>query len=73
LPAPSEREPSRALPRQKKVFDKLISKKQRLTAKAYEGYRSIREFQREKENTTDEQIMELLKAAKLSFYREKTF
>ena len=42
------------------VFDKLIAKKQRLTAKAYEGYRQIREFQRENENTTDEQIKELL-------------
>ena len=42
------------------VYDKLISKKQRLTAKAYEGYRSIREFQRENTNTTDEQISELL-------------
>ncbi len=42
------------------VYDKLISKKQRLTAKAYEGYRSIREFQRENSNTTDEQIEELL-------------
>ena len=42
------------------VFDKLISKKQKLTARAYEGYRSIREFQREHENTTDEQISELL-------------
>ncbi|MDE6433551.1 MAG: anaerobic ribonucleoside-triphosphate reductase [Lachnospiraceae bacterium] len=42
------------------VFDKLISKKQRLTARAYEGYRSIREFQRENTNTTDEEIEELL-------------
>jgi len=42
------------------VYDKLISKKQRLTAKAYEGYRSIREFQRENNNTIDEQISELL-------------
>ena len=42
------------------VYDKLISKKQRLTAKAYEGYRSIREFQRDNTNTTDEQIAELL-------------
>ena len=33
------------------VFDKLISKKQRLTARAYEGYRSIREFQRKKTNS----------------------
>lgn len=42
------------------VFDKLITKKQRLTAKAYEGYRSIREFQRENENTIDTEITELL-------------
>ena len=42
------------------IYDKLISKKQRLTAKAYEGYRSIREFQRENENTVDGQIQELL-------------
>lgn len=42
------------------VYDKLITKKQRLTAKAYEGYRSIREFQRENENTTDTEIDELL-------------
>lgn len=34
------------------VFDKLISKKQRLTARAYEGYRSIRKFQRD-ENELD--------------------
>lgn len=43
------------------VFDKLISKKQRLTARAYEGYRSIREFQRDNANTTDDEIDELLK------------
>lgn len=43
-----------------KVYDKLISKKQRLTAKAYEGYRSVREFQRENYNTTDKEIEELL-------------
>ena len=42
------------------VYDKLISKKQRLTAKAYEGYRCIREFQRENENTIDEDIIKLL-------------
>lgn len=42
------------------IYDKLITKKQRLTAKAYEGYRSIREFQRENENTTDSEIDELL-------------
>ena len=42
------------------VYDKLISKKQRLTAKAYESYRSIREFQRENENTIDNDILDLL-------------
>ena len=42
------------------VYDKLITKEQRLTAKAYEGYRSIREFQRENENTIDHEITELL-------------
>ena len=42
------------------VYDKLITKKQRLTAKAYEGYRSIREFQRENENTTEEEIHNLV-------------
>ena len=40
------------------VYDKLITKKQRLTAKSYEGYRSIHEFQREK-NTTDKEMNEL--------------
>ena len=42
------------------VFDKLISKKQRLTARSYEGYRSIRKFQREYENTIDKDIVELI-------------
>lgn len=42
------------------VYDKLITKNQRLTAKAYEGYRSIREFQRENFNTTDGEVDELL-------------
>lgn len=42
------------------VYDKLITKKQRLTAKAYEGYRAVREFQRENINTTDRDIAELL-------------
>lgn len=42
------------------VFEKLIEKGQTLTAKAYEGYRRVREFQRENDNTTDNQIQELL-------------
>lgn len=41
------------------VYDKLIKKGHKLTAKAYEGYRSVREFQRQS-NTIDEQINELL-------------
>lgn len=42
------------------VYDKLIERGQKLTAKSYEGYRSVREFQRENENTTDNEIRELL-------------
>lgn len=42
------------------VYDKLITQNHRLTAKAYEGYRSIREFQRENSNTIDAEINELL-------------
>lgn len=42
------------------VYNKLIAKNQTLTAKAYEGYRSIREFQRDNCNTTDGEIDELL-------------
>ena len=34
------------------VYNKLISKKQRNTAKAYEGYRAVREYQRQ-QNTID--------------------
>lgn len=37
------------------IFNKLITKKQKLTARAYEGYRSIREFQRN-ENELDKVI-----------------
>lgn len=42
------------------ICDKLITKKQRLTALAYEGYRKLREFQRNNSNTTDRAIQELL-------------
>ena len=34
------------------VYNKLISKKQKLTAKAYEDYRAVREYQRQ-HNTID--------------------
>ena len=42
------------------VFNGLIKYNQKLTAKAYEGYRSIKEFQRNHKNTTDKQLNELL-------------
>lgn len=42
------------------VFNKLIAKRQKLTAKAYEGYRSIREFQRDTQNSIDEDISTLI-------------
>ena len=45
---------------ERQVFDKLIAKKQKLTAKAYEGYRRIREFQRDSKNTIDHDIDELI-------------
>lgn len=43
-----------------KVFEKLIEKGEVLTAKSYEGYRRVREFQRDVKNSTDESIIELL-------------
>ena len=42
------------------VFDKLCEKGEIQTARAYEGYRSVREFQREVKNSTDDTVMELL-------------
>lgn len=45
---------------EEKVFDKLIDEGQKLTAKAYEGYRQIREFQRYVSNSTDGDILSLL-------------
>lgn len=45
---------------EEKVYDKLVKKKQKLTAKAYYGYQKIREFQRENENTIDQEVEELI-------------
>lgn len=42
------------------VFDLLCSSSHEDTAKAYEGYRAVREFQRDTYNTTDHSIQELL-------------
>ncbi len=41
------------------VYTKLIDYKQKLTAKAYEGYRAVQSFKREI-NTTDDSILGLL-------------
>ena len=38
------------------VYNKLISKKQKLTAKAYEDYRAVREYQRQ-HNTIDNKVI----------------
>lgn len=41
------------------VYNKLISKKQKLTAKAYEGYRAVREYQRQ-HNTIDNKVLGII-------------
>lgn len=52
------------------VFEKLIGKNETLTAKAYEGYRRVREFQRDVRNSTDDSIMELL-SGKNEYWNEE--
>ena len=42
------------------VFNKLVEYGEPITAKSYEGYRSVREFQRNVKNSTDKDIEELL-------------
>lgn len=41
------------------VYSKLISKKQKNTAKAYEGYRAVREYQRQ-HNTIDNKVLGII-------------
>lgn len=53
------------------VFDKLISKKQRLTAKAYEGYKCMREFQRSK-NTIDNKVLGLIDGTNKAMLNENS-
>lgn len=45
---------------EKMVFDELIKHKQKNTARAYEGYRQVREYQRYVQNSTDNDILTLL-------------
>lgn len=45
---------------EKLVFEKLVEKGETLTARAYEGYRSIRAFQRENKNTIDDDVSKLI-------------
>lgn len=54
------------------VFSKLVLYGEALTAKAYEGYRSIREFQRNVKNSTDETIKELLTGTSEYWNRENS-
>lgn len=42
------------------VFEALVQNREILTARAYEGYRKVREYQREVENSTDQTLDELL-------------
>ena len=42
------------------VFDALVRHGKKHIARLYEGYRAIREFQRNIENETDKQIMSML-------------
>lgn len=42
------------------VFDKLVTAEQKQTARAYESYRSVREFQRNADNSLDTQVQEML-------------
>ena len=42
------------------VFNELCKYDQQMTAKAYEGYRSIREFQRKASNSIEKQVKELV-------------
>lgn len=42
------------------VFDLLVKHRHKLTARSYEGYRSIRAYQREVTNTTDEDVSALI-------------
>ena len=41
------------------VYNKLISKKQKLTARAYEDYRAVREYQRQ-HNTIDNKVLGII-------------
>lgn len=54
-----------------KVFDKLITKKQRLTAKAYEGYKSMREYQRAI-NTIDNKVLGLIDGTNKAMLNENS-
>lgn len=53
------------------VFNKLVAKRQKLTARAYEGYRSVREFQRE-HNTIDASITGLFDGSNLAVLSENS-
>ena len=45
---------------EKMVFEKLCEKGELLTARAYEGYRKVKEYQRDIRNSTDESILNII-------------
>ena len=53
------------------VYSKLIARKQKLTAKAYEGYRAVREYQRAK-NTIDNKVLGLIDGTNKSALEENS-
>ena len=53
------------------VYSKLIAKKQKLTARAYEGYRAVREYQRAK-NTIDNKVLGLIDGTNKSTLAENS-
>lgn len=52
------------------VFNKLCQKGETQTARAYEGYRSVRAFQRNVKNSTDNAVLELLQG-KSEYWNEE--
>ena len=54
------------------VFKKLCDKGEQETAKAYEGYRRVREFQREIRNSTDDSLVDLLLGKSEYWYEENS-
>ena len=53
------------------VYNKLIAKRQKLTAKAYEDYRAVREYQRQ-HNTIDNKVLGIIDGTNKASLSEKS-